>query len=252
MKRFENKVALVTGGGSGIGLATAIAFAIEGAKVAICTLSDSGAKACSTIQQDGGDAFFVQCDVSSYAEQTLFVEKIMSKYGRLDFAVNNAGIEQPPAKLVDIDEMTWNKVINTNLNGVWLGMKAQIPQILKHGGGGAIVNISSIAGMKTLENISAYAASKAAVIMLSQTAALEYATQGIRVNAVCPGPVFTSMLQRFEEEDPIFFREKILDSIPMKRVGTPEEIAKGILWLCSDDASYMTGQRLVLDGGLCC
>lgn len=251
MKRFENKVVLVTGGGSGIGLETALAFSREGAKVAICTLTESGAKACSRIQQEGGDALFMQCDVTSHSSQKAFTEKIISTYGRLDFAINNAGIEQPATRIVDLDEALWQKVINTNLTGVWLGMKEQIPRMMRQDGGGVIVNVSSIAGMKALENMSAYGASKAAVISLTQIAALEYASHGIRVNAVCPGPVLTAMMQRFEEENPEFFREKILDSIPMKRIAKPEEVAKGILWLCSDDAAFMTGQCLVLDGGLC-
>ncbi len=250
MKRFENKVALVTGGGLGIGLETALAFSREGAKVAICTLSESGARTCAKIEQEGGDALFVQCDVTSHKDQIALMEKIFSKYSRLDFAINNAGLEQPPCKLIDLEEVVWQKVIDTNLTGVWLGMKEQIPLMIRNGKG-VIVNVSSIAGMKALENISAYGASKAAVIMLSQIAALEYATSGIRVNAICPGPVLTDMMKRFEEQNPFFFREKILDSIPMKRIAKPEEIANAILWLCSDDAAFMTGQSLILDGGLC-
>lgn len=249
MKRFADKVVLVTGGGAGIGLETALAFSREGAKVIVCTRSESGATTCSRIKQEGGDAFFVQCDVSSGPSQTALMDKIASKYGRLDFAVNNAGVEQPTAKLADLAEADWQNVIDTNLNGVWLGMKGQIPLMARQGG--AIVNVSSIAGMKALENVSAYAASKAAVNMLTKVAALEYASTGIRVNAVCPGPVLTEMLKRFEEHDPKFFQEKILDSIPMKRVAKPEEIAQSILWLCSDEAAFMTGQCLTLDGGLC-
>lgn len=249
MSRFENKVVLITGGGSGIGLATAIAFAKEGAKVAVCSRSDKGKAACEKIWQEGGKAMFEQCDVTSSTAQNRLMKKIIEKYGRLDFAINNAGLEQAPTKLVDISEEDWNQIINTNLNGVWLGMKVQIPQMIKTGGG-VIINISSIAGVKALENISAYAASKAAVIMLGRTAALEYASSGIRVNTICPGPVLTEMMERFKEGDPTFFQETILNSIPMKRIGSPEEIAKAILWLCSSEASFMTGQSLVLDGGL--
>lgn len=249
MSRFDDKVVLVTGGGSGIGLATACAFAREGAKVVICSRSEKGQQASTQIRQEGGDALFVQCDVASHTAQLSLIEKILSTYGRLDIAVNNAGVEGPLVPLEQIELESWREVIDINLTGVWLGMKEQI-KIMKNSGG-VIVNISSIAGMKTLQNVGAYAASKAAVISLTKTAAVECASSGIRINAVCPGPVLTAMVKNFQEHDPEFFRETILDSIPMKRIGMSEEIAKGILWLTSDDASFMTGQCLVLDGGLC-
>ncbi len=241
MKRFEDKIVLVTGGGTGIGFAAASSFAQEGATVIISSRSVAGKQAAERIGQE-----FIQCDVTSHAAHVALMEKIVSKYGSLDVAVNNAGLEQPQASIVDLDIESWQKVLDTNINGVWLGMKAQIP-VMKSGG--AIINISSIAAIKGLQNVSAYAASKAAVISLTKSAAMECARANIRVNSICPGPVLTEMMERFREQNPVFFKEMILDSIPLGRIGLPEEVASAILWLAKD-ATFMTGQTLILDGGL--
>ncbi len=250
MNRFSDKIVLVTGGGTGIGFAAASAFAKEGACVIISSRSENGLKAADEIQEKGGRAEFIACDVSSIDSQTDLMQKILSKYGKLDVAVNNAGVEQAPASIEELSLESWEKIVDINTSGVWLGMKVQIPVLKQNSRGGAIVNISSIAAIKALQNISAYAASKAAVNSLTKTAAMECARFNIRVNAICPGPIGTEMMLRFQEQDPLFFKETILDSIPMQRIGKPEEIASAILFAASSDASFMTGQVLVLDGGL--
>lgn len=245
MKTFDSKVVIITGAGSGIGKATAIAFSREGAKVVVSDINEKqGNETVEEIKKSRGEATFIKCDVSLDEDVRNLVNKTIEKYGRLDCAYNNAGIEGKPCTTTECSIENWDKTINTNLKGVWLCMKYEIPAMLKYGKG-SIVNCSSIAGLVGFETIPAYVASKHGVIGLTETAALEFAKQNIRVNAVCPGAIHTPMLERFTrgEEDTMASQD------PMGRIGTPEEIAESVLWLCSDKSSYVTGHALAVDGG---
>ena len=252
--RFEGKVALVTGGSSGIGRAAAIAFAKRGAAVVVGNRrGEEGEETTHMIKKAGGDAIFVKTDVAKSSDVEALITKAVATFGRLDYACNNSGIEGVLAPTDECTEENWNRVIDINLKGTWLCMKQEIAQMLKQGGG-AIVNNASIAGMVGLRTGAAYCASKAGVIMLTRTAALEYARSDIRVNAVCPGGVDTAMQDRiqqlFNDGDPAKISRLIDRAVPMNRWGTPEEIAEAIVWLCSDAASYITGHALVVDGGV--
>ena len=249
MNGFGGKVALVTGGSSGIGRATALAFAREGAKVVVADVDiDRGAKTVGLIREKGGDAIFAKTDVTQKYDIEMLVKRTVDTYGRLDFAFNNAGIEGTQAPTADYLEEVWNRAIAVNLTGVWLCMKYEIPQMLKQGGG-VIINCASILGTVGFANASAYVAAKHGVLGLTKTAAIEYATQGIRINAICPAFIETPMLERGGlTNDPQVY-QMIAGLHPMKRLGTPEEIAGPVLWLCSDAASFVTGQALLVDGG---
>jgi NAD(P)-dependent dehydrogenase (short-subunit alcohol dehydrogenase family) len=243
---FENKVAIVTGGSFGIGKATAKAFANRGAKVVIADWVEDYSTL-KEIQNDGGSAFFIKCDVSKASDVTAMINKTMETFGRLDFAVNNAGIEGATAQTHECTEENWDKTININLKGVWLCMKLEIPLMLKQGKG-AIVNIASIAGLVGFSGLPAYVVSKHGIVGLTKTAALEYAKQGIRVNAVCPGVIRTAMVDRVTGKDKAV--EKQFEAMePVGRMGEPEEVAESIVWLCSDAASFVTGHALAVDGG---
>lgn len=245
-KIFEGKVALVTGGSFGIGRATAIAFAKKGARVVVSDIIEDN-ETLDTIKKEGGEGIFVKCDVGSIAEVEALMKKTKDHYGRLDYAFNNAGIEGVPAEIQDGREEDWDRAINVNLKGVWSCMKYQIPIMLEQGRG-SIVNCASIAGLVGFPNLSPYVASKHAVVGITKTAALETAQKGIRVNAVCPGVIKTPMIDRFtgkqKEAEQAFIAKK-----PMGRMGEPEEVATAVLWLCSDEASFVTGQALAVDGG---
>ena len=245
----KDKVALVTGAGSGIGRATARIFAREGAKVAAADVNQiSAEETVGLIRAAGGEAFGLQADVSKAAEVEAMVAAVVETYGRLDCAFNNAGIEGALASTADYTEADWAPVIAVNLTGVWLCMKYEIPRMLETGGG-AIVNTSSAAGLLGAPRMPAYVASKHGVVGLTKTAALEYAKSGVRVNAVCPGVIDTSMVGRLKERRPRMF-EKIVRGEPIGRIGRPEEIAETAVWLCSDAASFVTGHAMSVDGGI--
>jgi NAD(P)-dependent dehydrogenase (short-subunit alcohol dehydrogenase family) len=247
-KEMESKVGLVTGGGSGIGRATALAFVRKGAKVVVADVAvNDGEETVRLIKESGGNAIFLKCDISKAAEVEAMVNKAVGTYGRLDYAFNNAGILGIMSAIVDYPEEIWNKVLSTNLTGVWLCMKYEIPQMLRQGGG-AIVNTASVQGFVGGPGFSAYNASKHGVIGITKTVALEYAKAGIRVNAVCPGVIETPMNERIESEHPEM-RSLLLERHPVGRFGMPNEVAEAVVWLCSEAASFVTGHALVIDGG---
>jgi NAD(P)-dependent dehydrogenase (short-subunit alcohol dehydrogenase family) len=198
------------------------------------------------VKEAGSDGFFVKTDVAKAADVSAMVEKTVQQYGSLDYAFNNAGIEEAPTSLVEQTEETFDRIVNINIKGVWLSMKYQIPQMLKNGGG-VIVNTSSVGGLIGVPGVPIYVASKHAVLGLTKSAALEYAKQGIRINAVSPGAIETEMFDRFADDPQM--RGQMAAAHPVGRVGKAEEIASAVLWLCSDGASFVTGQTLTVDGG---
>src|SRR5579884_244651 len=245
---FSGKVALVTGAGSGIGRASAQAFANAGASVIVAdVVVEGGEETVQLIKQTGGEATFVRADVSRASEVEALVRQTIETYGRLDYAHNNAGIEGASAGTVDYSEEAWDRVIAINLKGVWLCMKYEIPAMLKQGGG-AIVNTASVAGLIGFERLPAYNASKHGVVGLTRTAALEYAAKNIRVNCVCPGVIRTPMVERILDTGG-FTEQELRAGEPVGRMGQPEEIAQGVVWLLSDAASFVTGHPMVIDGG---
>ncbi len=245
---FKNAVAFVTGASTGIGKSTALAFVNAGALVVLADVNvDAAGKTLHEIKASGGKAEFIKCDVSKESEVKNAIAKTVSLFGRLDVAFNNAGVEGKQALTPDCTEENWQNVIEINLKGVWLCMKYQIPQMLKQGGG-SIVNCSSIAGHIGFPGIPAYVASKHGVLGLTKTAALEYAKQNIRVNAVCPGVIETPMIERFVHGE-AQLRQQFVAGEPVGRVGRPEEIADAVLWLSSSGASFTTGESLTIDGG---
>jgi NAD(P)-dependent dehydrogenase (short-subunit alcohol dehydrogenase family) len=248
-KPFENKVILVTGATSGIGEATALAFSREGAKVVLSGRREKeGNQVLSQIRKVGGEGLFIKSDISSEAEVEALVGQTLSAYGRLDAAFNNAGIEGEVAKRTHEQSIAnYRTVMDINVLGVLLAMKHEISAMLKSGGG-SIVNNASVGGLVGLPGASVYVASKHAVMGLTRSAALEYAKEGIRVNAVSPGPIETPMLDRFMGEFGVDERQ-FLATLPMGRKGHPQNIADAVLWLCSDKASFLTGQSLTVDGG---
>ena len=248
MKEFEGKIALVTGGGSGIGRATALAFGRDGARVVIGNRNvQRGEETVSMIRAAGGTASFRRTDVMVAADIEALVKHAVSEYGGLDLAFNNAGIEGEVASLADQTESNYDAVMDINVKGVWLSMKYEIPAMLERGGG-AIVNCSSVAGVIGFPGIGIYAASKHAVIGLTKTAALEYSAQGIRINAVNPAVIDTEMADRLAAG--LNMKKDDLSTLhPIGRIGQVDEVADAVLWLCSGRASFVTGHSLVVDGG---
>jgi len=244
-KPFAGKVALITGASAGIGRACALAFAAAGAKVALGARRETeGQETADLIAKQGGEALFLQTDVTKPDQIQRLADTAATRWGRLDFAVNNAGIEGTPfVNTVDYSIDVWDQVIDVNLKGVFLSMKYEIPHMKT---GGSIVNISSVAGLIGGLGGSAYYASKHGVIGLTRAAAMEYARAGIRVNAVCPAVIQTEMADRFFGGRGI----SLGDLHPVGRVGTPEEIADAVLWLCSEKSSFITGAVIPIDGGL--
>lgn len=247
--RLDGKVALVTGGGSGIGQATALIFAREGAKVVVADITvEGGEETVRQIQAAGGDATFVKTDVSKAAEVEALVNKTVETYGQLDCAFNNAGIEGAAKFTTECTEEEFDRTIAVNVTGVWLCMKYEIQHMLSQGGG-SIVNTASAAGLIGLPSASDYVASKHAVVGLTKTAALEYAKSGIRVNAVCPGAIDTPMIARSAQAIP-GFDELAVAMEPVGRFGQSSEIGEAVVWLCSDAASFVTGIPMSVDGGM--
>jgi NAD(P)-dependent dehydrogenase (short-subunit alcohol dehydrogenase family) len=246
--RVAGKVALITGGGSGIGRATAQIFAREGAKVVVADIVVAGGEeTVQLIKAAGGEAVFVKADVARTTDVEAMVKKAVDTYGRLDCAFNNAGIEGVIRPTAEYGEEQWDRVLAVNLKGVWLCMKYEILQMLKQGGG-AIVNTASVAGLVGLPGFSAYVAAKHGVNGLTRTAALEYAKSGIRVNAVCPGAIRTAMFERGVRDNP-GLEEQIVAMEPVGRMAAPEEVGEAVVWLCSDAASFVTGLPMAVDGG---
>ena len=248
--QLDGKVSLITGAGSGIGRASALAFAREGAKVAVADIVvEGGEETVRMVKEAGGEAFFIKVDVANAAGCRGYGEKnaVVDTYGRIDCAYNNAGIEGRLASTDEYPEDVFDKVIDINLTGVWLCMKYELPHMLKQGSG-AIVNTASGAGLIGVAGMSAYVASKHGVVGLTKTAALEYAKSGIRVNSVCPGLIQTPMVERITADQPQL-GEALVAAEPVGRTGKPEEIAESVVWLSSDAASFVTGHAMSVDGG---
>jgi len=249
MYEFHDRVALVTGAASGIGRATALSFAREGAVVVVSDVDmPGGEETVQMIQVEDGQAIFMRADVASPADVETLVETAMDNFGRLDYAFNNAGIEGEMASTADCSEENWDRVLAVNLKGVWLCMKSEIPA-MQELGGGVIVNCASVAGLVGFRNLPAYCASKGGVVELSRATALECAGTNIRVNSVCPGVIRTPMVDRVIGGD-AELEVEFTALEPVGRLGKPEEIAASVLWLCSEGAGFVTGHALTVDGGL--
>ncbi|HUJ69405.1 MAG TPA: glucose 1-dehydrogenase [Syntrophorhabdales bacterium] len=256
MEEMRDKVALVTGGASGIGRVTALAFAREGSKVIVTTDANvrGAEETVSLIRKAGGQAAFIRCDVAKEKDVAALIAESVERYGSVDFAFNNAGVG-PDGKRIgvfpvtDCPEEVWDRMLDVNLKGAWLCMKHEIRQMLRQGKG-AIVNTSSVGGLKPIPGFGPYAASKSGLIALTKTAALECATSNIRVNVICPGlTARTQLSDNLAAAEP-GAKENLVQVVPMRRMGEPEEVAQCVLWLCSDAASFITGHVMPIDGGL--
>jgi NAD(P)-dependent dehydrogenase (short-subunit alcohol dehydrogenase family) len=244
-KRFEGKAAFITGAASGIGRATAIAFAAEGARVAVTDRDEAALQETAQhVKAAGAEVVAITCDVSKPDEVQAAVAQAVKAFGRIDCAFNNAGVENKATPLAEIEIEEWDRILGINLRGAFVCMKYELAQMLKQGGG-VIVNTSSGAGIRGVAGGSAYAASKHAIIGLTKSAALDYAKQNIRVNAILPGNIATPMMDRFTKGD----IQKAIDLEPVGRLGKPEEIAEAVLWMCSDLGGFVTGSSIVVDGG---
>jgi len=248
MSTFAGRVALVTGGSSGIGRATAVKFGERGAKVVVAARRERESKeTVDMIKKAGGEAMFVQTDVRIASQVENMVNQTVKKYGRLDIAFNNAGVGGIMARMIRTTEEIFDEVVDTNFKGVWLSMKYEIPVMLKQGGG-VIINNASIAGVSTAERLSVYSGSKHAIVAISNAAATEYGRDNIRVVTICPGWIKTRMTEELraqKDADAI-----IQSSVPLKRMGEPEEVAEMVIWLASDAASYVSGGAFIVSGGM--
>ncbi|MEW6226873.1 MAG: SDR family oxidoreductase [Bacillota bacterium] len=246
--KLNGKVAIITGGGSGIGLAAAVRFAAEGTKLVVADVRDAALETGQIVEQ-GGEALFVQADVGSEDEVEALFSKTIRTYGRVDILVNNAGVELAK-KITDTSQAEWEHLMSVNLKGVFLCSRVAIP-LMQRTGGGVIVNVASEMGLVGGSEIAAYCASKGGVVQLTKAMAIDHGKEGIRVNCVCPGPVATPLLERIVESspDPEKERQSIIDKTVLGRLGRPEEIASVILFLASDESSYMTGSVVAVDGG---
>lgn len=252
-RRFEGKVVLITGAAGGIGRATAVRFATEGARLGLVDRARDGLReTLAAVEKAGGAGVTVEADVTRSADVARYAAAVAERWGGVDCFFNNAGILGDVRALVDYAEETFDRVIAVNVKGVWLGIKTMAP-LLRARGGGVIVNTASIAGLRGSRNLVAYTASKHAVVGLTRTAALELAPAGIRVNAVCPSPIDTAMVQALETgaspANPAAFHERMAGTIPLRRYGQPEEVAALVAFLCSADAAYITGGIYTVDGG---
>jgi NAD(P)-dependent dehydrogenase (short-subunit alcohol dehydrogenase family) len=244
-KRFEGKTAFITGAGSGIGRATAVAFAAEGARVVVTDRTEAALKETAEhVKAACADVLAIACDVSKPEEVEAAVTQAVEVFGRIDCALNNAGVENKATPLHEIELQEWDRILNINLRGTFICIKHEIAQMVRQGGG-VVVNTSSGAGIRGVPGGAAYAASKHAIIGLTKSAALDYAKQNIRVNAVLPGNIATPMMDRFTGGD----IQKAIDLEPVGRLGKPEEIAEAVLWMCSDLGGFVTGASIVVDGG---
>jgi NAD(P)-dependent dehydrogenase (short-subunit alcohol dehydrogenase family) len=246
---MDQKVAIVTGGNSGIGRATAIALAKEGANISIgARRVNEGDETVRLVKENGSDGMFVKTDVANENDVRSLVEKTVDRYGRLDYAFNNAGVEETMTPFLDQTSEKFDQIMNTNVRGVWLSMKYEIPEMIKSGGG-AIVNNSSVAGILGFPQFATYIASKHAVLGLTKSVALEFANSGIRVNAIAPGGVKTDMVKRLDKADQQFL-DTLTSIHPIGRIADPKEIANAVAWLLSDRASFVLGHTLLVDGGV--
>lgn len=243
---INEKVAIVTGGSFGIGRATALAFARRRIKIALADCVEDK-ETLDLIRALNGEVIFIPCDVSSDNDVRKMTEKVIDEFGRIDYAFNNAGMEGLSAPTHECTEDNWNRVVDVNLKGVWLCMKYQIPHMLRIGKG-SIVNNASVAGLVGFQNIPAYVASKHGIVGLTKNAALEYARAGIRVNTICPGVIQTPMIDRFTGKNKEV-EKKFAEQEPIGRLGLPDEVAAAVMWLCSDDSSFVTGAAIPVDGG---
>jgi NAD(P)-dependent dehydrogenase (short-subunit alcohol dehydrogenase family) len=243
---FEDTVAFVSGAAGGIGRATALAFAREGADVVVADIDEEGnQETADLIKETGSRVLAVTCDLRESEDVQAALDAAIEEFGRLDYACNNAGVEQGPEKTAELDEEEWDRIMDTDLRGVFLSMKYEIPIILEQGG--TIINIASGAGIRGFPE-AAYVAAKHGVVGLTKSAALEYADTDLRINAVCPGIIDTSMMDRVTDNRE-GGRQSVIDQEPIGRMGTPEEIADAVIWLCSDAASFVLGHPMVVDGG---
>jgi NAD(P)-dependent dehydrogenase (short-subunit alcohol dehydrogenase family) len=248
-QKLAGKVALVTGGGGGIGRATALAYAREGAKVAVVDIDERAARAVGeAVAAQGGETISLATDVSRSEQVAAMVEQVVARFGRLDIAFNNAGIDIEHEPLAKLSEADFDKLVAVNIKGVWLCMKYEIEQMLKQGGGGAIVNTSSIGGLIGAPRQPIYGATKHAVLGMTKSAGVEYGRKGIRVNAVCPGIIRTEMTERAIAREPR--RQNYIEQAhPIGRMGEPEDIANAVVFLSSEDSAFMIGHAMAVDGG---